>query len=71
VEATETERTDLVGDGFDSEALWTKNEVALFLKMSPDRVYALPIPKIRLSPRRLRWRPEAVKAYAKAREEAA
>ena len=53
----------LVGDGHDLEPLLTYKQVARILGMKPDEVYRLPIPRIRISERRTRWRPADVRAY--------
>ncbi|MDP2959265.1 MAG: hypothetical protein Q8N53_22780 [Longimicrobiales bacterium] len=56
-------RLDLVGDGFDSEVLWTASDVARVLRLPPKAVYELPIPRVRLGPRRIRWRPSDVRKF--------
>ena len=61
-------RPDLVGDGYDAEPLWTANQVSEFLQVPVKNVYELPIPSIRLSRRRRRWRPKTVIEYAMSRE---
>jgi predicted DNA-binding transcriptional regulator AlpA len=45
------------GRGFDSKAddLLTAEQVAAVLKIRPKEVYAMPLPAVRLSARRLRW----------------
>jgi predicted DNA-binding transcriptional regulator AlpA len=68
--ALEDARTDLVGDGYDPEPLMTATEVAKVLKLAPKAVYDLPIKRVRLGPRRLRWRPEDVRAFIAKRTEA-
>lgn len=59
----EEHRPDIVGDGYDSEPLWTPREVAAFVGVPYKRVLDLPIPRIRLSSRRIRYRPAAVREY--------
>ncbi len=59
----ETDRFDLVGDGYDPEPLLTARDVARILNVGMGRVYELPIPRLRLGPQRIRWRPEDVRAY--------
>ena len=53
----------LVGDGFDPEPLLKATDVARILRLPEKSVYALPIPRIVLGPRRIRWRPTDVNAY--------
>ena len=65
----EEHRPDLVGDGYDSEPLWTAKQVAEYLQVSGKRVYELPIPKIHISKRRYRWRPQAVFSFVSSRED--
>ena len=67
---TETYEPHLVGDGFDVEVLWTPIEAARYLRVSVKRLYAMPVPRIRLSSRRIRYRPETVRAYMADREKA-
>jgi len=55
--------TELVGDGFDDEPLLTAQDVGTLLKVPRKSVYELPIPQVRLGPRRLRWRPADVHAF--------
>lgn len=61
----------LVGDGYDDEPLWTAKEVAAVLKLPAKSVYELPLPRVVLGPRRIRWRPSVVRAFIEQREEAA
>jgi hypothetical protein len=61
--AAVTDRPDLVGDGYDIEPLLTARELAEVLKVGLGRVYSLPIPRLRISPQRYRWRPQDVRAY--------
>ncbi len=56
-------RPDLVGDGYDAEPLWTAAEVAALLRVPSKSVYTMPIRKVRLGPRRIRWRPGDVRAF--------
>jgi len=55
----------LVGDGFDSEELWTPVETAAFLRVSVKRLYEMPVPRIRLTKRRIRFRPATVRQYVR------
>ena len=56
-------RPDMVGDGYDPEPLWTASEVAAVLRVPSKSVYSMPIRKVRLGPRRIRWRPCDVRAF--------
>jgi hypothetical protein len=60
---TETYEPHLIGDGWDAEELWTPRETAAYLSISTKRLYDLPVPRIRLSTRRIRYRPATVRAY--------
>lgn len=63
-------RPDLVGDGWDPEPLLTYKEVAEILALSdPKAAYDLPIPRVRISQNRVRWRPEDVRAFIERRTE--
>ena len=65
--ATEEHRPDLVGDGYDIEPLMKAKDVAKVLGLEPKAVYDLPIKRVRLGPRRIRWRPEDVRAFIERR----
>ena len=56
-------RPDLVGDGYDPEPLLTAKEVAEILRVPVKSVYELPINRVRLGRRRVRWRPEDVRDF--------
>lgn len=56
-------RPDLVGDGWDGERLLTAAGVAEILRVPTKSVYELAIPRVRLGPRRLRWRPADVREF--------
>ena len=56
----------LVGDGYDGEPLLKAADVARLLKLPEKSVYALPIPRVVLGPRRIRWRPADVNEYINA-----
>lgn len=45
------------------QQLLTAAEVAAYLKISPKKVYGLGIPEVRLSDRRVRYRPEDLEAF--------
>ena len=62
---TETYEPHLIGDGYDSEELWTPVEAAAFLRVSVKRLYEMPVPRIRLTTRRIRFRPATVRAYVR------
>ena len=53
----------LVGDGYDVEVLLKASDVARILQMPEKSVYSLPIPRVVLGPRRIRWRPADVSEY--------
>ena len=63
MKAHEEVRHDLVGDGYDIEPLLTAAEVGRILRVPAKSVYELPIPRIRLGTRRIRWRPCDVSAF--------
>lgn len=54
---------ELIGDGYDAEPLLTAGDVGTLLKLPAKSVYELPIPRVRLGPRRIRWRPADVRAF--------
>lgn len=60
-------RPDLKGDGWDPEPLLTAEEVAEILSMRADAVYELPIQRVKISSRRIRWRPADVRAFIQRR----
>ncbi len=62
-------RPDLVGDGHDGEPLLRAKQVAEWLGVHPKRVYDLPIPRVRVSPKRIRYRPVDVVKYLDRRGE--
>lgn len=51
--------------------LLTVKEVAKLLRIHPKKVYALPIPRVRLSVRRIRFSRRAVQSFVSANREAA
>ncbi len=61
---------ELVGDGYDAEPFLTAGEVGTLLRLPPKSVYELPIPRVRLGPRRIRWRPADVRAFITRRTQA-
>ena len=56
-------RPDLKGDGYDPEPLMTAEDVADVLRVREKAVYELPIPRVRVSQRRVRWRPADVREF--------
>ena len=69
MKADEEIRHDLVGDGYDIEPLLTAEEVGGILRVLAKSVYELPIPRIRLGIRRIRWRPHDVHEFINRRVE--
>lgn len=65
----EDARPDLVGDGHDPEPLLTARDLADTLRLPEKSVYDLPIPRVRISSNRVRWRPADVRAYIYSRRE--
>jgi predicted DNA-binding transcriptional regulator AlpA len=63
VNPREEHRPELVGDGYDVEPLLTARDVGALLKLPAKSVYELPIPRVRLGPRRIRWRPADVREF--------
>lgn len=63
MKAPEMARNDLVGDGYDSERLLTASDVAEILQVPSKSVYELPIPRIRIGLRRIRFRPADVREF--------
>ena len=62
-------RNDLVGDGYDVEPLFTAEDVGRILRVPAKSVYELPIARIRLGSRRIRWRPHDVHEFINRRVE--
>lgn len=60
-------RPDFVGDGHDDVILLRYDEVGELLRVPPKQVYDLPIPQVRLSERRVRWRLSDVRDYIEGR----
>jgi predicted DNA-binding transcriptional regulator AlpA len=56
-------RLEVVGDEYDVEPLLTAGDVSTVLKLPAKSVYELPIPRVQLGPRRIRWRPADVRAF--------
>lgn len=68
-DSPEDYRPDLVGDGWDPEPLLTAEEVGEILQVPKKSVYELPIPRVRISKRRIRWRPKDVRQFVEDRLE--
>lgn len=62
-------RPDLIGDGWDPVPLWDKDRLAEYLGVPPDSCYDLPIPRVRVSGGRIRWRPSDVREFVERRIE--
>ena len=45
------------------DELLTRDEVAAWLKLPPKSVYELPLPKVKLGHRTVRWRRADIQAY--------
>ena len=58
-----------VGDGYDEEPLLTVEEVGEILRVPVKSVYDLPIKRVRIGQRRLRWRPVDVREFVNRRVE--
>jgi len=58
-----------IGDGYDDERLLTAEEVGERLSVPVKSVYDLPIKRVRLGPRRLRWLPSDVREFINRRVE--
>ncbi|MEO6068567.1 MAG: hypothetical protein ABIQ41_11390 [Gemmatimonadales bacterium] len=56
-----------VEDDPTGEPLWKVDQVAEYLALSPKTIYTLPIPKVVISARCLRWHPAAVREWARGR----
>ena len=56
------------GDRVNRKPLLNAREAAEILGVSEKRLYSLPIPKVRLSKRRVGWRPERIREFAERRE---
>ncbi len=63
----EERRPDLVGDGHDPIPLLKAEEVANILRVPEKSVYDLPIPRVKVSERRIRWRPSSVEEFIEER----
>ncbi len=68
--STELPALSLVGDGYDVEPLLTVDDVAAILRVPTKSVYELPIPKVKLSRRRVRYRHADVRGFIDRRTEA-
>lgn len=59
------------GEAPDATGLLVAGEVASLLRISPKKVYALPIPRVELSPGRVRWMATDVYAFIRRARRAA
>jgi predicted DNA-binding transcriptional regulator AlpA len=66
---SEENRPDLVGDGYDLEPLYNAEEVSAILGVPVKSVYELPVPRVRIGKRRIRWRPADVREFIRRRVE--
>ena len=55
--------------GSEEERLLTAREVASILSVPLSSVYSLPIPRVQVGPRRIRWRMSDVNAFVSSRLE--
>lgn len=62
-------RPDYQGDGYDPEPLLDAEELSEILKVPQKSVYDPPIPRVRVGQRRVRWRPDDVRAFVENRTE--
>jgi len=53
----------LVGDGDEDEPLFNAAEVRKMLGIATNNVYQLPINRVRVDKRTVRWRPSAVREF--------
>ena len=58
-----------IGDGLDEEVLLRASDVALLLQVSVKRVYELPIKRVRISRRSVRWRSADLREFVERRIE--
>ncbi len=65
----EADRSKPIGDGHDDEPLLTAEEVGEILRVPVKSVYDLPIKRVRIGQRRLRWRPVDVREFVNRRVE--
>lgn len=61
--------SDRIREGEDLEPLLTADDVAAYVQVPKKSVYELPIPRVRISKRRIRWRPADVRQYVEERTE--
>lgn len=67
---TDEIRPDLVGDGYDVEPLMDAAAVAEILGIPTKSVYGIAgLPRVRVSGRRIRWRPADVRDFIQRRTE--
>lgn len=68
-DSIEEARPDYQGDRFDPEPLLDATELSAILRVPLKSVYDLPIRRVRISRRRIRWRPDDVRAFIADRTE--
>jgi predicted DNA-binding transcriptional regulator AlpA len=68
-QAAQASPTPVVDDGSDDEPLLKAAEVGKMLGISTSSVYQLPIERVRLGKRTVRWRPELVREFIELRDE--
>ena len=61
--------TPLVGDSYDDEPLLKAADVGKMLGIPTNNVYQLPINKVRVGKRTVRWRPAVVREFIEQRDE--
>lgn len=65
--AQETLSPGLVGDGYDVEPLLTAEDVSVILRIPVKSVYTLPIPKVKLGRRTVRYCPASIRTFIERR----
>ena len=68
-QTAQTGPTPLVGDSHDDEPLLRAAEVGRMLGIPTNSVYRLPIKRVRVGKRTIRWRPEMVSEFIERRDE--
>ncbi len=68
-QTAQPDATPLLDDGYDDEPLLKAAEVGKMLGISTNSVYQLPIKRVRVGKRTVRWRPELVREFIERRDE--
>ena len=68
-QTAQPDATPLVDDSYDDEALLKAAEVGKMLGIPTNSVYQLPIKRVRVGKRTVRWRPELVREFIERRDE--